>query len=90
MIEKNIPKTMGLSWVGLLSAILSKLYMQNYASINILNHKIYKQYIKAYFKNVDDTFILFKRTNRHAELIYSINIFLYGTNYPPFQHLFYV
>jgi len=52
-----------------LSAILSELYMKNYESINILNHKVYKQYIKAYFRYVDDTFILFKGTNRQAELM---------------------
>jgi hypothetical protein len=52
-----------------LSAILSELYMQNYESINILNHKVYKQYIIAYFRYVDDTFILFKGTNRQAEVM---------------------
>jgi len=45
-----------------LSAILSELYMQNYESINILNHKVYKQCIKAYFRYVDHTFILLKGT----------------------------
>ena len=52
-----------------LSAILSEVYMQNYESINILNHSVYKQYIKAYFRYVDDTFILFKGTDRQAELM---------------------
>src|ERR1700678_399265 len=52
-----------------LSAILSEVYMQNYESINILNHSVYKQHIKAYFRYVDDTFILFKGTDRQAELM---------------------
>lgn len=43
--------------------------MQNYETINILNHKVCKRYIRAYFRYVDNTFILFNGINRQAEIM---------------------
>lgn len=47
-----------------LSALLSELCIQNRRANNMLNNKTYNQYLKAYFRRIDDTFILFKGNNR--------------------------
>ena len=57
----------GLVMGGPLSALLSEIYMQNYETNNILNNNIYCTYIKAYYRYVDDTFILFSGSNRQAQ-----------------------
>ena len=57
----------GLVMGGPLSALLSEIYMQNYETNNIINNKIYSPFIKAYYRYVDDTFILFRGSNRQAE-----------------------
>lgn len=44
------------------SAILSELYIQHYESKYLFNYNIYKQFIKTYFRYVDDIFISFKGT----------------------------
>jgi len=49
-----------------LSALLSELYMQNYETQNIFNNEQYKPFILAYFRYVDDTFILFKGSDSQA------------------------
>jgi NADPH-dependent 7-cyano-7-deazaguanine reductase QueF-like protein len=41
---------------GLSSAILSKMYIQNYETNNIINKKIFKLYIKAYYRYFDVIF----------------------------------
>lgn len=57
-----------------LSALLSEIYMQHYETNNILNNKNYKQNIKAYFRYVDDTFILFRGSDRQAiNMVNSLN-----------------
>lgn len=38
-------------------------------SIYILNHKVYKIYIKVDFSYVDDTFIFFIRINKQKEVM---------------------
>lgn len=60
-----------------LSTILSELYIiQQFQTINTLNHKQYKPYIQVYFevylRCVVDTFILFQGSNRQ-NIIHSLN-----------------
>lgn len=57
-------------WVVLWAQYFLNYTLKIIKKINILNHKVYKQYIKEYFRYyVDDTFILFNGTNRQAEII---------------------
>jgi len=54
---------------GLLSAHLLELYLIDYEIYYILSNKLYNQFIEAYFRYVDNTFILFRGTNRQAEIM---------------------
>lgn len=59
------------------SAMLLKLYKQNYKINIITNNNSYKHYIVAYFLYVDDTLILFKSSEkfRQAEnIVHYLNI----------------
>lgn len=42
------------------SATISELHKQYYELVYILNYNVYNEQIEAYFRNVDDIFILFK------------------------------
>jgi len=66
--------------VLLFSALLWELYLINYEKNNILSNKLCSEFIKTYFRYVDDIFILFRCTHIHVEIMVDclknlINIF---------------
>jgi len=49
-------------------------YLIDYERNNILFNKVYNPFIKAYFRYIDDNFILFRGTNRQAKIMVNSKI----------------